>query len=474
MKNHVNIDVWRERARVTVLTLTALAVTWCAVAGQSRSYAATTGSVKSTEEFLNHLGVNTHLDGLTGGDPWNTNAIQVAEQLRYIGVRLDRDWLHSPESASQWNLVQNLWGRYGRFWSSIDETSPAHQREDLKYTQRACLKYPHMFYALGGPNEEDNSYPISLGASLPDSALVQKLLYQFAHSHGRNIPVSQMEFGSGWTSANGWQGDYNPTNTGIHQNYVPGPADFGGAHTYMHQPGQTPRDVLAQVRLLAQTTTPQKPVAHTEFGAYHGANLSDAEFGRYVVIGALDSFVANDAAYIVYGLQDSAPEGTYGFFNFPSGKPHEAAVYYHNLTSLLSAKHGGYGPGTKEVFVPGRIAVSYSNISVSHLELQKPTREFVLCLWSEQVTDKDEHNEIDTLRFNKPPDNVNVYDIETGMTPTFVASHCSSLTLTLKPNDVYVILVHAKAPGPVGYPNQRSTAVKRKIGTHHEYYKTQK
>ena len=33
-------------------------------------------------------------------------------------------------------------------------------------------------------------------------------------AHPLGLCVSQMEFGAGWTAANGWQGNYNPTNTG--------------------------------------------------------------------------------------------------------------------------------------------------------------------------------------------------------------------------------------------------------------------
>src|SRR5512135_734327 len=73
----------------------------------------------STEDFLNRLGVNTHLNGLTRDDPWNTNVEQVASQLRYIGVRLVRDWAWSVDDGARWRSVQKAWRPDGRFWSSI-------------------------------------------------------------------------------------------------------------------------------------------------------------------------------------------------------------------------------------------------------------------------------------------------------------------------------------------------------------------
>ena len=111
----------------------------------------------STEDFLNHLGVNTHLDGLTPKDPWNTNPTQVGTHLRYLGVRLDRDWAHSPATGQKWKDVQTAWSLYGRFWTSVDEGSPATQRTVLGEEQAIDQAFPRLIYAMGGPNEEDDT-----------------------------------------------------------------------------------------------------------------------------------------------------------------------------------------------------------------------------------------------------------------------------------------------------------------------------
>ena len=395
----------------------------------------------STETFLNSLGVNTHLNGLTKDDPWNTNAAQVGSQLAYLGVRLDRDWAWSASDGQTWKNVQKAWGPYGRFWTSIDEAGPANQRKDLATTEAIYEAYPGLIYAMGGPNEEDNPYPQSQGATLPDAALVQQSLYAWAHSDGRSVPVSQMEFGAGWTAANNWQGDYNPTATGLHQNYVPGPADFAGAHTYLSNPNQRPVDVLNQLRTLAHLTTPGKPVAHTEFGAYAQTDFSAETFGQYLVMGALDSAAAGNAAYLVYGLQDSGPERTYGFFTYPGGQPHEAAEYYHTLTTLLKSTRGGYGPGEARTFTPGSLAMTFSNPSVSHLTMQKPTGEFVIAAWSEQLMHGLEHGEQDTIRFGRLFATLRVYDVEAGMMPLAVEHNVSHYALLMKPSDTYLLVM---------------------------------
>lgn len=396
----------------------------------------------STEAFLNHLGVNTHLNGLTASDPWNTNATQVGTQLRYLGVRLDRDWAWSVADGEKWKQVQKAWSPLGRFWTSIDEGSPANQRRDLEYEEAIRQRFPGLIFTMGGPNEEDDAYAQSQGATLPDAALVQRSLYSWAHSGGRNIRISQMEFGAGWTATNGWQGDYAPQETGLGQNYTPGPADVGAAHTYLSNPNQTPAGVLDQLRILARLTTPGKPVAHTEFGAYAAAKLSPAEFGQDMVLGALDSMAAGDAAFIVYGLQDSGPEQTLGFFAFPSGAAHPAARDFHTLTTLLQSARGRYGPGERPTFTPGSLSVSGSNPAATLLLMQKPTGEYVIAAWDETKRNGSQNKVSTNIRFGRAFKTLRVYDVETGTTPIDQQHHVHGYALRMMPNDVYLFILN--------------------------------
>jgi hypothetical protein len=418
------------RTGVTILTVLLLIVL-------PNSYSSASPAM-STEDFLNRLGVNTHLTGLTANDPWNTNTGQVASQLTYIGVRLDRDWAWSVANGATWKSIQDGW-KIGRFWTSIDEASPADQRNDLHIEEAIYEKYPGLIYAMGGPNEEDNDYPQKQGATLPDSALVQAELYSWAHP--KHIPVSQMEFGSGWTSSNDWEGDYNPTNTGIKQNYSPGPADFGGAHTYISDPNQRPVDVLNNVRRDANLAAPGKPVAHTEVGGYYGAKLATTIYGQYMVLGAFDSALAGDVAYIVYGLQCSAPEQCYGFYSYPNADPFPVANYYHSMTTLLKSESGSYGAGATPTFQPSSLSISFSNAATSHLLLQKPTKEFVIADWSEQLMNENAHDESDTIDFGGIFSTVHIYDIEDGTTPIDVLHNVRSCQITMIPDDVYLIVL---------------------------------
>lgn len=405
-----------------------------------------------TEDFLNTLGVNTHLNGLTASDHWDTDAARVGGQLKYLGVRLDRDWAWSAGDGVTWKNVQTAWGPLGSFWTSVDEGSPATQRRALRIEEAIYEAYPGLIAVLGGPNEEDDAYPQQQGATLPDSVLVQQSLHDWAHSGGRDVPTSQMEFGAGWTAANNWQGDYNPNATGINQKYAPAPAEIGGAHTYISNDHERPVDVLGHVRLLANLATPGKPVAHTEYGAYFGAHLTPQVYGRYTVMGAFDSAAAGDVGYLVYGLQDSAPESCYGFYTYPGGVPNPVAGYYHTLTTLLSSTRGRYKRGSARTFAPSSLPVSYANtLTASHLLLQKPTGEFVLAAWSEQLMDGTQHPVADTLSFGRTFASVKVYNIETGGTPFAVLYNAKQYTLRMNPSDTYLLVLANAAPqGKVG------------------------
>jgi hypothetical protein len=396
--------------------------------------------VRSTEDFLNTLGVNTHLGGLTAGDPWNTDPREVGKQLNYIGVRLVRDWPYSADYGQKLAAVRNSWRPDGKFWLSVVEGSPAEQRSGVEACARIAKAYPGMIYATGGGNEEDDEYAQKLGATLPDTAVVQAMLYRELHPLG--VVVSQCEFGAGWTAANNWDGDYDPNNTGIHQNYNPGPADLGGSHLYLIDPHRTMGDTLKEMRRKAQLCSPGKPVAHTEVGAYYNQYKMPASvFGQALVMGAFESFAAGDAGYIMYGLQDSAPESTYGFYTYPGGVAHPSAEYYHTMATLLASGKGGYAPGDKPTFTPGSLNAAFSSSETQHVVMQKPTGEFVIADWSEQAPTQDEHETADTVTLGRRFADVAVYDIERGVAPIVVAHDTDHVTLTMEPNDTYLIVL---------------------------------
>jgi hypothetical protein len=424
----------------------------------------------STEAFLNTLGVNTHINGsalvVDHNQHWDMNLVNVGNHMAYIGVRNQRDWPYKADEGADFLTVQRNWSPLGRLWTSIGEDNQADQRNDLSYAESMYTTYgSDLVYVLGGPNEEDDDYPQGVGtnhvnppyATLPDSALVQGQLYTWAHSEGRNVKVNQMDFGAGWTDKNNWQGDYNPSNTGItilhpergNQNYTPGGADIGSAHTYISNSNQTELTVLNMMRANALLTTPGKPVAHTEAGIYKyngqiGVTYSPAVAGAMTVVGAFDSAAAGDAGYLVYGLQD---DDTYGFYDSTDTNPNPMATYYHNMTTILASTSGTYGPGKPPTFMPGSLNVTYSNTTTAaHLLMQKPTGEYVIADWHEVLMNGTQANATDTITFGRTFATVEVYDVETGTTPIATLSNVSSYTLAMNPCDMYLLVLK---PGAV-------------------------
>ena len=127
--------------------------------GIAESQPAGAADVRSTEDFLNTLGVNTHLQGLTPSDPWNTNIHEIAKQLDFLGVRIVRDWIYRSADGRLFKDLQNAWRSDGRFWTSIVEGSPVDQRKSLALSQAVYRDFPGLICAMGGPNEEDDDYP---------------------------------------------------------------------------------------------------------------------------------------------------------------------------------------------------------------------------------------------------------------------------------------------------------------------------
>ena len=305
-----------------------------------------------TEDFLNTLGVNTHLQGLTPADPWNTNLKRDRRQLNFIGVRIVRDWVYRPEDGQLFKDLQNAWRPDGRFWTSIVEGSPADQRKSLALSQAAWQNFPGLIYAMGGPNEEDDDYPQKLGATLPDSALVQTSLYNWAHPLG--IRVSQMEFGAdGRRRTTGKAITTRPTPAATRTTRRARPISAPRTR-YVSDPKQRHGDSLNMLRKNARLCTPGKPVAHTEVGAYTHAHLTPRVFGQFLVMGALDSAAAGDVGYLVYGLQDSRPEATYGFFSFPDGVAHPAAQLLPHDDHALEEQSRQLRPGRQADLHAGR------------------------------------------------------------------------------------------------------------------------
>lgn len=185
-----------------------------------------------------------------------------------------------------------------------------------------------------------------------------------------------------------------------------------------HFPGYSNKALLTLPRVTTETgTTIGGPVTEE----IHALNL----LSMY-----LDQFTRGWSETCVYLLRDRVDEGgnqKFGLFQ-PDYTPRKAAVYLHNLTTILA----DHGSGRS----PGKLGYSLANppATVHDLLLQKSSGAFELVVWNEQVRGTSAVR----VNFGRAYPSVKVYDPTLGTTPTQTLRAVKSLTLTLSDHPVVI------------------------------------
>jgi hypothetical protein len=144
----------------------------------------------------------------------------------------------------------------------------------------------------------------------------------------------------------------------------------------------------------------------------------------------LDQFKRGWSHTAVYLMRDRTDEGgnqSFGFFK-PDFTPRKAAVYLHNLTTILA----DWGKPAE----PGRLNYSIREqpATVHDLLLQKHDGSFALVIWGERLKGSDEV----TVRFGEPISAARLYDPTSGVSPTQTVTEVRSLALTLSDHPVVI------------------------------------
>jgi len=137
----------------------------------------------------------------------------------------------------------------------------------------------------------------------------------------------------------------------------------------------------------------------------------------------LDQFKRGWNHTAVYLLRDRTDEGgnqTFGFFN-RDYTPRKAAVYLHNLTTILADQGSIAEPGQLKYSLPEQPP------TVHEMLLQKSNGTFELVVWNERLEGGDEV----TIRFGETYPRVTVYDPTIGTDPVQTPTQVDSLKLTL-------------------------------------------
>ena len=382
----------------------------------------------TADDFLGTLGVNTHI-----GDAGAYSDLSLIEQdLEYLGVGIDRDSTASADEISAWQQVSQAAGVKFDFY--MPEGAPAWDQDALALVPQMAAD--GILHSIEGGNEEDDSYAQANGNSLSWTAQFQQQVYAMGQQEG--LPVINMSFGSGWTAANNWEGDY--PDVGDLSAYT----DYANAHTYANV-GQTPNDVITSLNSDAQLAAASRPVITTEIG-WQTSLFSETQIAQYAVDATFDGIADGDAGMYFYGLYDDS-SGDWGLFN-SDGTPRPAATALHDLTTLLAdpgASAGNFTPGSLNYSLSGTQSGDNSIL------MQKSDGSFWIGLWNEGGS---QH----TVTVNLPSaaSQVEVFDPLTGTSAIQSASDTGSVSVSLG-GDPLLVEVVPSGSGAASTPGAAAT-----------------
>lgn len=396
----------------------------------------TSKSAVQAENFIDSIGVNTHLD-FTSSSYGNIATVENA--LNYVGVKNLRDSANNTADLGAnglWQQVANATG--AKFDAFLGEGSVTTMVTGLAHA--VTLAKQGILNFVEGGNEEDQGYSISLGNSLAKTAAYQSTVYATAHSLG--LSTINMSFGTGWSKATG---DYGTVGN------LDQVADYGNAHTYFGT-GNTPLSTINTLNSDAKLADNADPVITTEMGWYttgsttDGSNVSPTVQAKYMLDGLLDAFQAGDAKTYLYELLDqhansSNTEYNFGLFN-ADGTAKPAATALHNLTSLLA------DDGTNAAsFTAGSLTYSLSGtIGTDHsMLMEKSDGTYWLAIWNEARlsgptagTNITVANHTVTLNLASTAGEVTVYDPMTGTGAVQTVDNTATVSVSVPDHPILV------------------------------------
>ncbi len=374
----------------------------------------TTLTAVTASRFVNSLGVNTHIDFNAYG---YENLTTVESALKYLGVKNVRDSAESSSDLTTWQQVAQATGV--KFDDYMPEGSPADMQS--AYNLITQLAQEGVLNFIEGGNEEDDDYAISQGNSLSYTANFQQQVYALGQQ--LHLPVINMSFGSGWTAANNWQGDYGAVGD------LSAYANYGNAHTYP-MPGQMPDNAIQQLNADALLAASTRPVITTEIG-WDNATFSQAQVAQYVVQAALDGMKDGNPYTYFYSLFDDG-SGQFGLMN-ADGTPKPAGTALHNLISLLTdtgSTAGTFTPGSLTFTLTG--AQSTDNM----LLIQKSDGSDWLAIWDESAA-----KHTITLTLAGSATQILVFDPVTGTSSIASVSNSGTIALSLGNDPLLVEII---------------------------------
>jgi hypothetical protein len=174
------------------------------------------------------------------------------------------------------------------------------------------------------------------------------------------------------------------------------------------------------------------PRVTTETGCTIEKAITEEIHGLNLLSMYLDQFKRGWSYTSVYILRDRTDEGgnqKFGFYG-PDYKPRKAALYLHNLTTILADKGTLKKPGKLGYSIPDQPA------TVHDMLLQNSDGTFQLVVWGERVKGDDKV----TVNLGGTHASVQVYDPTVGTEPVETHNGAGSLTLTLSDHPLVIAI----------------------------------
>lgn len=311
--------------------------------------------------------------------------------------------------------------------------------------------------AFEGPNEPNNwgiTYQGEAGGrnkSWVPVAKLQAALYQAVKSDPalKSYPVWSITEGGAETDNVGLQFLTIPEGAGTVLPAGTKYADFANVHNYIYHPNAAGLEDNKTWKAAEPTSACKVDGLYGEYGrtwAKHYAGYSEKDLamlprvttetgcliGRTVTeeIQALnlltlylDQFKrgwSHTAVYLLRDRVDEAGNQSFGFYR-PDYTPRKAALYFHNLTTLLADRGHAGKPGKLDYSIPDQPA------TVHDLLLQKSDGVFELVVWAEQLKGTSDVR----INFGETRATATIYDPTTGILPVKTLTDVRSIPLTL-------------------------------------------
>jgi len=174
------------------------------------------------------------------------------------------------------------------------------------------------------------------------------------------------------------------------------------------------------------------PRVTTETGARIEGPVTEELQGLHLVNMYLAQFRRGYAYTSVYLLRDRTDEDgnqTFGFFK-SDYSPRRAAIYLHNLTTVLADDGTLAKPGEFDVTIPDQPR------TVHDLLLQHSDGTFQLIVWGERLRGQDRV----TIHLGVTPASVRLYDPTIGVDPVQTLSNTGALELTLSDHPIVIAI----------------------------------